>query len=163
MQTLGSPVGVAGCAGHRWQSTFWAHLPPGVLILSWDVHGAGLRIYFGKFLRPELLSPAPGVRHLSLPQDFWSHSRRGEGAGGLRPLKATLPLGISCGHFSRTSPLLRLGAQTPTGRGSRTARDASAKGSALLPTRGPLAPPPQVPPRRARMLDPIPTPGPSFP
>lgn len=57
----------------------------------WDVHGAGLDIYFLKFLRPQSLSPAAGVRHLSSPRDFWTRSRRGEGAEGLCSLKTTLP------------------------------------------------------------------------
>ena len=44
-----------------------------------------------------------------------------------------LALGISCGHFSRTSPLIRLEAPTPTAACPPGARDASVEGNAWLP------------------------------
>lgn len=49
------------------KAIFVVHLPLGFLILLWDIQGAGLGIYFLKFLHPGLHSPAPGVRHLSPP------------------------------------------------------------------------------------------------
>lgn len=90
------------------KAVFVVHLPLGFLILLWDVHGAGLGIYFLKFLRPKPLSPAPGVWHLFPPRDFWTCSRRGEGAGDFVPRKRPCP-----GNF--LWPLLTDKPPTPAG------------------------------------------------
>ena len=69
---------------------------------------------------------------LTAPRLLGSLQPWGGGGGTLFP-ENDLALGISCGHFSRTSPLLRLEAPTPTAACPPGARDASVERSARLP------------------------------
>ncbi|XP_049470049.1 translation initiation factor IF-2-like [Panthera uncia] len=73
------------------KAVFVVRLPPGFLILLWDVHAASLAIYFLKFSLPKPLSPAPGGWHLFPPRDFGTGSRRGEGAGDFVPSTRPCP------------------------------------------------------------------------
>lgn len=143
------------------KAIFVAHLPLGFVILLWDVHGAGLGNHFFKVLMSQTPSPAPGVRHVSPPRDSWSRSKRWEGAGGTLFPENHPALGISCGRFSRPSPLRRLEAQPLSATVPHSRRRQQGRERPAAHPR-PGAPPPQVP-ARARMLDSIPTLGPSFP
>lgn len=67
----------------------------------------------------------------------------GRGRGTLFP-EHDLALGISCGRFSRTSPLLPLEAQTPATRSGKV-KDPSTKRSAPPPTRAPAGGGPRSP------------------
>lgn len=151
------------------KAIFVVHLPLGFRILLWDVHGAGLGIYFLKILCPEPLSPAPGARHFSPPGDFWTRSRCGEEARGLSSPKTTLPweLPAAISHGRAPSPAWERRRPPPPGLAKPQPR--APEGVPRRPPAPPCAPlrpprsPPQVPLPRARMLDSIPAPGPSFP
>lgn len=73
------------------KAVFVVHLPPGFLILLWDVHAARLAIYFLKFSLPQTpLSSSRSVAPLPAPRLLDSLQAWGRG-GGLCSLKTTLP------------------------------------------------------------------------
>lgn len=73
------------------KAIFVVHLPPGFLILLLEVHGAGLGIYFLKFLRPQpSVSSSQSAAPLTALRLLGSLQAR-EGGGGLCSLQTTLP------------------------------------------------------------------------
>lgn len=167
MQTLGSPVGVAGSAGHCLQSNFCGSPPSGFshsfVGCSWGRLG---HLLFKVSTSPTPLSSSRSAVPLTAPRLLDSLQAWG-GAEGLCFLKTTLswefPVAISHGQ----APSSRWKRRHPRPQARRSHRhERGRERSAQPPTRAPLAalaPPPQVPPQRARMLDSIPTSGPSFP
>lgn len=165
MQTPGSPVGVADGAGHCWQSNFCAS-PPSGFSHSFVGHS---RSWFGHLLFKVSPSQTPlsrsrGAAPLTSLR-FLSRSRRGEGARGLCSPKTTLPREFpgAVSHGQAPSPCCQRG-HTP--RGPQSSLSSGRPAGHQRPGKGrprSPAPPPQGPPPRARMLDSIPEPGPSFP
>lgn len=133
------------------KAIFVVHLPLGFLILLWDVHGAGPGIYLSFYVPdPSLQLPECGTS--SCPETSGLAPGVGRGRGTLFP-ENDLALGISCDHFSRTSPLLPPEAQTPTAERSRKVGDPSTERSSPAggrppsprsPSSGPAAESPDV-------------------
>lgn len=101
-------------------------------------------IYFFKFSRPKPCSPAARVRHVPPPQDFWTRSRRGEGAGGARFPENDLALGLCWGPAPSTGGERR----HPPPRAPRSARrerEGSAPPPPALPAPLPLLSPAESP------------------
>lgn len=151
------------------KAIFVVQLPLGFFILLSDVHGAGLGIYFLKvFMSPTPSSSSRRAAPLIAPRLLGSLQTWG-GGGGLCSLKTTLswefPVTISHGPAPSSSwkprhppPRALAEPETRALQGAPSAHPRWVGGFCV-----PRAPPPQVPPARARMLDSIPTPGPSFP
>lgn len=121
--------------------------------------------FFKVFTSPIPCLQLPECGLLTAPRLLGSLQPWGGGGGTLFP-ENDLALGISCGHFSWTSPFLRLEARCVPSRSQRRERGRERPAPSRTrvgSSRALRAPPPQVSPPRARMLDSIPTPGASFP
>ena len=70
------------------KAIFVVHLPPDFLILLLEVHGAGLGIYFLKFLRPQSpVSQLPECGPSHRPETFGLAPGMGRGRGDFVPCK----------------------------------------------------------------------------
>lgn len=134
--TLGSPVGVAGCAGRCLQRNFCGSPSSGFSHSFVGCPGSCLgHLLFKVSTSQTPLSKSWNASPLAAPTSGLAPGV-GRGLGTLFPGN-DLALGISCGHFQRISPLLPLEAPSPTAKGPRKARAPRAEGRAWPPTRAP--------------------------
>lgn len=103
---------------------------------SWSWLG---HLLFKVFTSPVPLSSCRSAASLIAPRLLDSLQAWGRGGGTLFP-EIDLALGISCGHFSRTNPLLRLEAQTRTAVGPFKPETRARKGAPRRPPAIPSLP-----------------------